>query len=224
MPAEQSSLEQAMNRIMGAPAGGTPQSAGTAQQANDVVLAPRTPYSQELETATPATSLSIGNTPFDPYAAEAVQLAAMQAQTAALQSQIAGTGTTGTAAPAAAAAAAAAPKPVYSSSYTYGTTQPGTFKVGSQGDLSKMIDVTPQNINDPWVRASLEDALLRNKTQPSTFSSLAIPAYENILSNKPSWGSAGGLKKPVNPGPRAPWQASAQYWKDLEAYKKAGGV
>jgi hypothetical protein len=100
MPEEYSTLRQAVDRIVGAPAGGA-ATAGTARQASNIELAPRTPYSQELETATPSTSLTIGNTPFDPYAAEAAQLAAMQGQTAALNAQIAGT--------AAAAAPTAAP-------------------------------------------------------------------------------------------------------------------
>ena len=54
--------------------------------------------------------------------------------------------------------------------------------------------------------------------------------YEAYIAGAPAAGTvatgtvaATPMKAPVNPGPKAPWQASQQYWKDLEAYNAAGG-
>jgi hypothetical protein len=74
MPAGQSSLQEAMARIMGAPAGGTP-----ALQSQN---APS--YSSKNVKGTPKTSLEIANTPFDPFAGQQAEIAALKAQTAAL--------------------------------------------------------------------------------------------------------------------------------------------
>lgn len=70
MPEGQTSLQEALARIMGAPGGGAsaPQSQNTR------------PYSQDIAASfTPKTSLDITNTPFDPFAGEQdAALAAMR--------------------------------------------------------------------------------------------------------------------------------------------------
>ena len=199
-----------MSRIMGAPAGG-------AQQASDVVeMAPQTPYSQQPETTTPATSLNISNTPFDPYAAEAAQLEAMQAQTAALQSQVAGT--TGTTRP----AGLGEGKPWLTYADQLRSDLRRSEATGTHANaLDRLINntlsaggYTEQTMFDPAIHSpsaeAREIAARPANWQPSA--ATAAPAQKSAL------------RKPVNPGPRAPWQQSAQYWKDLETYKRAGGV
>lgn len=244
---------------MGASAGGTPQTAGTAQQASDVALAPRTPYSQELATTTPSTSLAIGNTPFDPYAEQAAQLAAMRAQTAALQSQITGGGTTGTAA----APAAAAATPTWPTNFASGTPESaaspymverdpvtGAYRAKAwDQDVRGLIDVNAQSLaSDAALRRTMEWAMgpkvygavpgktgqyaneVANLFQQAgvsptgNFTGYTRPvgasSATGLAQGGPRLETMGARAKPVNPGPRVPWQASAQYWKDLEAYRR----
>ena len=75
MPEGQTSLQEAMSRIMGMPAGGTPQ---TPQAQNAASFAPQSAYSGDLTAPAPATNYSITNTPFDPFAGEKAALAAAQ--------------------------------------------------------------------------------------------------------------------------------------------------
>ena len=237
MAEEQSSLQQAMSRIMGAPAGGTDQ--------NAVQLAAQTPYSA-LPTGTPATSLNISNTEFDPYAEQNARLAAMQAETAALQSQLTG-GTAaagGTAAPRNSAGLtqaefeAALGKSMAATPTTI--REPGKFMAGAvAGQFS-----TPENWNKYHSLYGFTGDTLNRATEASmrmgagsTMRQTSGTSTPYSLSVVPAGGtgaSAGAtgavtavkpaLRKPVNPGPRAPWQQSAQYWRDLETYKKAGGT
>jgi hypothetical protein len=83
MPEEQTSLQEAMQRIMGAPAGGAAQAPPMADE-----MAPRTPYSADLANFMPTTTLDLRNTPFDPFAEQNAELEAMKAQTSALQTQL----------------------------------------------------------------------------------------------------------------------------------------
>ena len=251
-----------MARIMGAPAGGTPQATDT------VSMAPKTPYSQELADTTPATSLTIGNTPFDPYAEQAAQLEAMKAETAAINAKLAG-GTAGT---------PASTTPQWATQYETGTPESakspymierdpvtGAYRAKAwDQDQRGLLDVTAQTLaSDPALRRTMEWGLgnytTAGKVNPahlqyaneltSLFGTAGVPtsgaftgyqrpagyntgaAYAQggytagpIQLNTVPAGSSGAGTAPVNPGPRAPWQQSAQYWRDLDAWKKAGGV
>lgn len=113
------------------------------------------------------------------------------------------------------------------------------LEVGTMG--GKYVPVSGANASDPQVRAQLERSLVNQQKSltdiqksPSAYQSVApmqqsIGAIQSYLN--PATGSAAATaapkpppSKPVNPGPRAPWQASAQYWKDLDAYKASGGA
>ena len=83
MPEEQTSLQEALARIMGAPAGGTPQPPPAA-----IEVAPATPYSQNIANFMPTTDVALSNTPFDPFAEQNAELEAMKAQTAAMDAQL----------------------------------------------------------------------------------------------------------------------------------------
>ena len=242
MAENQSSLQQAMARIMGTPAGGVPQTAGTAQQAGDVELAPRTPYSQELATTTPSTTLDVTNPEFDPYAEQKAELEAMKAQTAAITAQITGGAAGGT---------PASVTPTWPSQYKSGTPESaaspymverdpvtGAYRAKAwDQDARGLIDVNAQSLaQDAALRRTMEWAMgpkvygaVPGKTGQyanevaSLFQQAGVAPTGNFTGyTRPVGASsaqaAGG--KPVNPGPRAPWQQSAQYWKDLAAYNK----
>ena len=84
MPEEQTSLQEAMARIMGAPAGGAPQPPPMADE-----VAPKTPYSEDLANFVPATDVTLSNEgAFDPFAKQNAELEAMRAQTTAMQASL----------------------------------------------------------------------------------------------------------------------------------------
>lgn len=78
MPESQTSLQEAMARIMGAPAGGNPPAPTALQNATNFA----TPAYSGSAPA-PRTDVSVTNTPFDPYAGERAALATAQAALAA---------------------------------------------------------------------------------------------------------------------------------------------
>ena len=251
-----SSLREAVNRILGQPAGGTQQ-----QGQGGFDLAPKPSYSSDLGNI--ATDATISNTPYDPYAeqnaADAASLAAIKAETAALTAPTA-------AASAEAPAAAVSTAPV--------STAPALWKGYQEyfSDRPEAMQYTGYKLgnNDPGVMSKMNWGKLGNpyrfaeeygrylKTLPAEYQVVAgtgispdavrsgavhsvlmgneirkIPGADYYQSNPVSAAQqaattaaaapAAALTKPVNPGPRAPWQASQQYWKDLEAYQKAGG-
>jgi hypothetical protein len=84
MPEGQTSLQEAMARIMGVPAGGAPQSPPTAAEA-----APKTPYSEDLGNFMPRTEVVLrGGGDFDPFAQQNAELEALRAQTTAMQASL----------------------------------------------------------------------------------------------------------------------------------------
>jgi hypothetical protein len=85
MPENQTSLQEAMARIMGLSPGGIPQ--GPPETAE--TAAPRPSYSGDISARTPETNYAITNTPYDPFGEQQAELAAAKAQTALMQAQLA---------------------------------------------------------------------------------------------------------------------------------------
>lgn len=111
-----SSLREAVNRILGQPAGGT---AGT--QGQGVELAPKPSFSSDLGNI--ATKSTISNTPFDPFAEQNAALAAVKAENARLSAQAA--------APVVAAAVPVATAPVAATTAATPNTGPQIVTQGS---------------------------------------------------------------------------------------------
>ena len=83
MPEEQTSLQEAMARIMGAPAG------GAEPPPEAIEAAPKTPYSEDLANFVPTTDVTLSNEgAFDPFAKQNAELEAMRAQTTAMQASL----------------------------------------------------------------------------------------------------------------------------------------
>jgi hypothetical protein len=158
-----SSLREAVNRILGSPAGGEGPSLGFAGGATGAQ-----PQTSEIQLGTKS---AVENTPFeDPNTtAQKKALADAQATTAQMQAQLAGltgTGSTGTAAtPAAAAAAAKNPwdKPAVAASINKGffyDPASGQVQVGGMwGSPDAMTVVNPTNINDPGIYHTMDWAI-----------------------------------------------------------------
>lgn len=198
MAEETSSLRQAIDKIMGWPAGG--DSGG-----GRPLLTP------------PATDINVSNVIPDVVNTSPVTAAPAPAAPAATTP----------------AAAAAVEKPGYHGVYSSGAYNQG-YAVGSQADPNQLIGVTMENYNDPWIQESIAGLTTQSGSaagragwsslQANPEGILTSSRYDpNIAINSagsasPSSASKAVTKAPRNPGPKAPWQESQQYWKDLAAY------
>ena len=236
MAEEQSSLRSAIDKIMGWPAGGSSGQGGlgggTGGQGGAVDLAPAPRPADETISAI---SNVVPEAVADPFA---TQLAAIQAQNAALSAKLAPTAATAAAATRPAGLGEGKPWLTYEQQMRQDYAQSGVTDAYAEKRIADRLaegGYTAQTMFDPAIHSPSAQAK-EIAARPANFQTVTtttgnpITAGINTSRGRPVAPaqqlysvSRDQNMRPINPGSRAPWQASAQYWRDLDAYTKAGG-